>query len=1100
MMKRNILAKKILCGLLAAGVLGVSGSALAANGIEAKAGQDINGNERYSDGKIDGVSYGLKAQGVFTKTSPKQTSKISLTTENIDINASMEGASGKQLASLTIGDDKTNNISIVGNKRGIYLDKGSSAVVEGKSVKIIGTGKGTDYAAILVNNKFTSPKMTELAQLEIKGEKIEIEAANVGVDARGQFGDGLEGANIIIGNVLTESINILGQGNASTGVSSQTNAAITGTAKNITIESFAKGVTASVGNASITLNASNDLAINASGSGSVQSVYSSAVNGVSLSGNNLNINAVGNGNGSSYSIYAENEGTIAISGGVATINSSGGTSEKDNYGLNADNGGKINVNTDKVTIGVEKTNGNAYGIYINSRSSSQGSNIIIGKDSSSDVHISSVSDKTAFGVVSTYVKNGGGLNVPGKDESASTTIPSTPTNENIVPGSVDILASNISVTAEGNKAYGLYATDGNKINVGNDDSVINVAANGKKDAVGIFTLTQGQVNFNGDELNVNAASGETSVGILAQNNTMTSTDEVATVNVNAAKTVINAKTGIAAYSQGVVNMNNGDVEINAEKAIETRGNAVTNINQDGTHTVKLNGDIVFDVTNDGNSGLNADATVNVNLSNAESSLTGSVKTAQSGTDSDKINMDVNGMKMNIANDAAWNMTGDSFVNSASVSNGGSINVQEGVSDFTAGSVDLNKGNINLNGNNQDVNITSLNGNGGTVNTNSLDNTVFVETKGESTKIAVNGSSNITDQIASGEKNLQDLANVVTNMDEKDNKSLASTVTSEANDIIGGYSAEVGENGKIVAGSEKTVENTTNRAISDMASISLMTWRQENNDMNKRLGELRDSKGEHGAWARMARGESKYGAQNVKNQYNYYQVGYDEKLSVNPNWTVGVALTRTEGNSTFATGCGENKHTGFAVYGSYLADNGSFIDLIAKYARMDNDYKTIGAGVGDADYETNGYSLSAEYGKRFTKDNGFWIEPQVELTYGKVGSASYTTSKGANVYQDGVDSLVGRLGFSLGKDIKQGNVYVRASYLYDFDGETTAYMSKAGAGATKFEQDLGGGWWEVGVGTNLNLSDATHLYFDVEKTYGGNVATPWQWNAGVRWSF
>ena len=47
---------------------------------------------------------------------------------------------------------------------------------------------------------------------------------------------------------------------------------------------------------------------------------------------------------------------------------------------------------------------------------------------------------------------------------------------------------------------------------------------------------------------------------------------------------------------------------------------------------------------------------------------------------------------------------------------------------------------------------------------------------------------------------------------------------------------------------------------------------------------------------------------------------------------------------------------------------------------------------------------------------------------------------------------------------------------------------------------GGGWWEVGVGTNLNLSDATHLYFDVEKTYGGNVATPWQWNAGVRWSF
>ena len=284
----------------------------------------------------------------------------------------------------------------------------------------------------------------------------------------------------------------------------------------------------------------------------------------------------------------------------------------------------------------------------------------------------------------------------------------------------------------------------------------------------------------------------------------------------------------------------------------------------------------------------------------------------------------------------------------------------------------------------------------------------------------------------------------------------------------------------------------------MASISMMTWRQENNDMNKRLGELRDSKGQYGAWARMARGESKYGAQSVKNQYNYYQIGYDEKLSTDPRWTVGVALTRTEGNSTFTRGSGENKHPGVAVYGSYLGENGSFIDLIAKYSRMDNEYKTT-AGVGDADYKTNGYSVSAEYGKRFTKDNGLWIEPQVELTYGTVGSANYMTSKDASVRQDGIDSLVGRVGFALGKNIKAGNVYARASYLYDFDGEANVTYSKGGV-TRSFEQDLGGGWWEVGIGSNINLSNATHLYFDVEKTYGGDVATPWQWNLGVRYSF
>lgn len=42
----------------------------------------------------------------------------------------------------------------------------------------------------------------------------------------------------------------------------------------------------------------------------------------------------------------------------------------------------------------------------------------------------------------------------------------------------------------------------------------------------------------------------------------------------------------------------------------------------------------------------------------------------------------------------------------------------------------------------------------------------------------------------------------------------------------------------------------------MASLSLMTWRQENNDMNKRLGEVRASEGSQGILARMARGQSK----------------------------------------------------------------------------------------------------------------------------------------------------------------------------------------------------------------------------------------------------
>ena len=676
-----------------------------------------------------------------------------------------------------------------------------------------------------------------------------------------------------------------------------------------------------------------------------------------------------------------------------------------------------------------------------------------------------------------------------------------------------VLISNPKTWKANNMESGGLEVEGGKAYIGTDKTKVidiqvtdNVSSNrtygigafkGQKNTAHIFVKT--------DKLNIDLVGEKNSsvVGLWAQNNNdnavPSESSDTTEIIINANETIINAKNNNAGGSAtGIINYSgariviNSDLEVNADKVISTRGNAVTKINEDGKHVVKLKGDIDFNVTNDGESGKKADAKVIINLNNADSYLKGKVNKSLEGESSGVV-MNVTGMTMGISNGAAWNMTGDSFVNNADVSNGGSINVQDGVKNFNAGDLKLENANINLQGNNQNVTIQKLSGDKGTVTTNSLGNEVTITDNGAQ-NLTVNGTKEVTDAIASGKSSLQALADVVKSGD----KSAADTVTSDANDIIGGYSAKVGDDGNVQANTVKTIENTTNRAISDMANISLMTWRTENNDMNKRLGELRDSKGEHGAWARMARGESKYGAQNVKNQYNYYQVGYDEKLSVNPNWTVGVALTRTEGNSTFATGSGENKHTGVAVYGSYLNDNGSFIDLIAKYARMDNEYKTIGAGVGDADYKANGYSLSAEYGKRFTKDNGFWIEPQVELTYGTVGSVDYLTSKGYNVHQDSVDSLVGRLGFSLGKNIKQGNVYVRASYLYDFDGETKATMS--GAGTAPFEQDLGGGWWEVGVGTNLNLSEATHLYFDVEKTYGGNVATPWQWNAGVRWSF
>lgn len=595
------------------------------------------------------------------------------------------------------------------------------------------------------------------------------------------------------------------------------------------------------------------------------------------------------------------------------------------------------------------------------------------------------------------------------------------------------------------KSFGVYANDFGWDTVGTVNHITldaeKITINSEKD--GIQSMNGAVINIkNFDELKIKSKEQ----GINSEYGELSITGK--NIDVDAA-------------AQGIRSLLGGNIELNTEstaikagsEAIQATGRSSVEIN---SSTTQLTGDIVL-LNHDGEAlGPN----VKVNFGDSKSFLKGKVTTSENGR-----------TELTFSNSASWDVTEDS-------------NVSELKAD--GGIVNLGKTPVT-------VDVKEANGSDLKVNTDSTDNKLQIR-QNDVKKITVAAGENLAAGItdANQGEQLQALADVVYVAEGNKQK----TVTVAAGDVSGAITAVTDGNGKIATVQEEA--NTANAAVSDMASISMMTWRQENNDMNKRLGELRDSKGQHGAWARMARGESKYGAQNVKNQYNYYQVGYDEKLSTDPHWTVGVALTRTEGNSTFKDGSGENNHTGVAVYGSYLGENGSFIDLIAKYSRMDNEYKTT-AGVGDADYKTNGYSVSAEYGKRFTKDNGLWIEPQVELTYGTVGSANYMTSKDASVRQDGIDSLVGRVGFALGKNIKAGNVYARASYLYDFDGEANVTYSKDGV-TRSFEQDLGGGWWEVGIGSNINLSNATHLYFDVEKTYGGDVATPWQWNLGVRYSF
>lgn len=1069
--------KLIAAGIVMALGCGAWGSVSAADPNVATKGEDKNVNSIYSDGKIDAGYYGLKATG---DASSSTEGKISLTTPKVEIHATGIGIYANNWGSVIVGNTDTQDVSISGASQGVKLSKGGYAEITGEQVKI---ANKTKRKLIEVDNGYS--KANRPALLIVKGKQIELVSAGQVIDVKSNYSasQSCPKASVVLGDDSTESLSIKG----TYGINAGKNSEIIGNAKDINLvvnsDANTRGVQATLKEATVQLTAKNNLRIDVTGAGATAVYNTSDSSGkVELAGSDVKIHATAK-DGMVYGIQSDTQSNVKISGNTVEIGTTGGKNgNKGEIGSAALYANKSNIEVDanKVVINTTNAKEHAFAVYSN-----WGSDIKLGKDANSEVQISSSSEGTAIGVA---VASAEAAKAPTLGDGNGETS-STPTI--VAPdGKVTIQGAKIDVSAEGKTARGLYAQDNNKISAGNAGSDIQISAKGE-DAIGVLALVHGSVDLNGKNAVIKAESSgnQASEGIHVQNNDMTDTDHRATVNINTENTTIHADSALVAMSHSVLNVNSNLVT-NGKNAILTRGNSDVNINMEGKHTTQLNGDIVFNY--DGASSgtvIDSNVNVNVNLNGEGSFWTGNTKAEWNNGNEGKPDaekMQVSHMTLQVENGAQWNPT--------SVKEVGNNSASAGSQAVALNSLKLNNGVVNLDsdrlGANSPVKVEKISGNG-TITTNSLDNKLVIDEKAAGTKLKVEGSGEIGDKILAGKATLEDLAG----MAKVGDKTASDEVETQDGIIAGKMFAKVGTDGTIDASTVKRAIQQHNQAVSSMANLSLMTWRQENNDMNKRLGEVRASEGSQGIWARMARGQSKYGPQGIKNQYNYYQLGYDSKIS--GDWILGGAFTYTDGDSSYTNGSGTNKHTGFAVYGSNLRDDGSFIDLIAKYAHMKNDFDVNG-GVGNGDYSTNGLSFSAEYGKRFHQE-GYWIEPQAELTYGRVSSADFTTKNGASVHQDSMDSLVGRLGFSLGKDVKQGNVYVRASYLYDFQGDTSVTMSKGGA-ATSFKTDLGGGWWEFGVGTNLDLGHDTHFYLDVETTAGGDVDTPWQWNAGVRYSF
>jgi outer membrane autotransporter protein len=316
----------------------------------------------------------------------------------------------------------------------------------------------------------------------------------------------------------------------------------------------------------------------------------------------------------------------------------------------------------------------------------------------------------------------------------------------------------------------------------------------------------------------------------------------------------------------------------------------------------------------------------------------------------------------------------------------------------------------------------------------------------------------------------------------------------------------------IVGLQKDPTDATKVAVSDAAlNFAAATSFLELDSLNKRLGEIRRYGDDAaGLWVRAKAGRMTSDTNgSFRSNYQFYQLGADyayRPANGSGTYLFGAALHTADHDAKFTAGSGDVDTAGASVYVSWYNDGGFYADLIGRYTHLKDEYKVVSRGeTAKASYSDNAWSISAEGGRRFELGAGFSIEPEVQLVYTHLSSASYTLSNGIRVDQGSADSLIGRAGVRLGRDFRfsedlaPSKVYLKADVYREFSGDRSVILTGSDDVYTQ-DADAGDTWFTYGIGADFTLRKNVFFYADVEKSAGGDVDTKWQVNAGFRWAF
>ena len=296
-----------------------------------------------------------------------------------------------------------------------------------------------------------------------------------------------------------------------------------------------------------------------------------------------------------------------------------------------------------------------------------------------------------------------------------------------------------------------------------------------------------------------------------------------------------------------------------------------------------------------------------------------------------------------------------------------------------------------------------------------------------------------------------------------------------------------------------------KAAATFMHISYNNFITEVNNLNKRMGDLRDINGEAGTWVRLLNGSGSADG-GFTDHYTLLQMGADRKHELGSmDLFTGVMATYTDTDASAGLYSGKTKSWGGGFYASGLFRSGAYFDLIAKYIHNENKYDLNFAGAGKQNFRSHSLYAGAEVGYRYHLTDTTFVEPQAELVWGRLQGQTFNwndSGMDVSMRRNSVNPLVGRTGVVSGKTFsgKDWSLTARAGLHYEFDLTDSADVHLKDAAGEHQINGRKDSRMLYGVGLNARFGDNTRLGLEVERSAFGKYNTDDAINANIRYSF